>query len=113
MVFCVLLVLSGFLMSVQGDYWPWYAIMAGFALVPCAAGPRWYRIAGFCALALSIALIASDYKAGRAFRLQLERVRNQAVKVHSTNGEPIDSANWSQPTGSVTNPTSSAAGSRR
>ena len=33
LVFCVLLVLSGFLMSVQGDYWPWYAIMAGFALV--------------------------------------------------------------------------------
>src|SRR2546421_12993656 len=108
-VFCVLLLLSGFLMSVPGDYWPWYAIMSAFALVPCAAGQRWYRLAGFGALALSVALIASDYKAGREFRLRLERLHNQAVKVDPTNGEPDGPAKGSQPIRSETNRTSGAA----
>ena len=96
-------------MSVPGGYWPWYAIMSAFALVPCAAGQRWYRLAGFGALALSVALIASDYKAGREFRLRLERLRNQAVKVDPTNGEPDGPANGSQPIRSETNRTSGAA----
>jgi hypothetical protein len=31
-VFVVLLVLSAFLLSVAGDYWPWYAVMSAFAV---------------------------------------------------------------------------------
>ena len=112
-VFCVLLLLSGFLMSVPGDHWPWYAIMSAFAFVPCAAGQRWYRLAGFGALALSIALIAWDYKAGREFRLRLERLSDQAMKLAPTNGEPDGATNWSQPIRSATNSASSAADRRR
>src|SRR5947207_11023022 len=96
-VFCALLLLSAFLMSAPGGSWPWYAIMSAFALVPCAAGQRWYRLAGFGALALSIGLIASDYKAGREFRLRLERLRSQNVKVNPTNAEPAGAAKGRHP----------------
>ena len=37
-VFAVLLVLSGFLLSVAGDYWPWFAVMSVFAVVPLVVG---------------------------------------------------------------------------
>jgi purine-cytosine permease-like protein len=67
-VFVVLLVLSGFLLSVAGEYWPWYAVMAVFAVVPLVVGPRYYRLLGAVALVLSVILIVSDYAAGKRFR---------------------------------------------
>ena len=59
-VFVVMLVLSGFLLSVAGEYWLWYAITAAFAVVPIVVGPRRYRIMGAIGLALSVVLIVSD-----------------------------------------------------
>ena len=74
-VFVVLLVLSAFLMSVEGDYWPWYAVMSVFAVVPLVVGPRHYRIMGAVALVLSGALIVSDITAGRRFHSQHPEIR--------------------------------------
>ena len=64
-VFVVLLMLSGLLKSVAGEYWPWYAVMAVFAIVPLVVGPRHYRLLGAVALVLSVILIVSDYAAGK------------------------------------------------
>ena len=67
-VFVVLLVLSVLLLSVAGDYWPWYAVMSVFAVVPLAISPGRYRAIGGIALALSVVLIVGDIAAGRHFR---------------------------------------------
>jgi hypothetical protein len=72
-VFVVLLVLSAFLMSVDGDYWPWYAVMSVFAAVPLVVGPRRYRIMGTIALLISGALIVGDIAAGRRFHSPTSR----------------------------------------
>ena len=83
-VFTVLLVLSAFLLSVDGDYWPWYAFMALFAIVPLGLGPRRYRILGGIALSLSGALIISDIKAGRVFQESIDRLRAKQSHSHTT-----------------------------
>jgi hypothetical protein len=67
-VFVVLLVVSGFLLSVAGDWWPWYAVMAVFASIPVVIGPGHYRVLGAVALLLSIVLIVSDINAGKHFQ---------------------------------------------
>jgi hypothetical protein len=74
-VFVVLLVLSTFLLSVAGDYWPWYEVMSVFAAVPLAIGPGRYRLIGGIALALSVALIVGDIAAGRHFRARHPEIR--------------------------------------
>jgi len=73
-VFVVLLVLSAFLLSVAGEYWPWYTVMAVFAIVPLVVGPRRYRLIGAVALLLSVILIVSDYAAGKRLREQRDRI---------------------------------------
>jgi len=83
-VFTLLLVLSAFLISVDGDYWPWYAFMALFAVVPLALGPRWYRILGAAALALSGILIISDIKAGKVFQESLDQLRAKRSDAQTT-----------------------------
>jgi len=67
-IFAVLLVLSAFLLSVAGDYWPWYSVMAFFAAVPVVVGPYRYRIFGAIAFVLSLVLIFVDIEAGKHFR---------------------------------------------
>ena len=67
-VFALLLVMSGFLLALPGDYWPWYTVMSAFAAVPLAAGPNRYRLMGALALALSVVLIVTDKAAGKNFR---------------------------------------------
>lgn len=67
-VFVLLLVLSGFLMSIPGHYWPWYAIMSAFAVVPLVLGPGRYRIMGAIALILSGSLIVCDITEGKHYR---------------------------------------------
>lgn len=67
-VFALLLVLSGFLLSFAGDYWPWYTVMSVFTVVPLVVGPSRYRVMGAIALVLSGVLIASDIAAGRHLR---------------------------------------------
>jgi len=74
-VFVVLLVLSAFLLSVAGDYWPWYAVMSAFAVVPLVVGPGRYRLIGEIALVLSGVLIVSDIAAGRHFRARHPEIR--------------------------------------
>jgi len=74
-VFVVLLFLSAFLMSVDGDYWPWYAVMAAFAAVPLIVGPRRYRVIGAVSLVLSGALIVSDIAAGRELYAKHPEIR--------------------------------------
>ena len=74
-VFVVLLVFSAFLQSVAGDYWPWYAIMSAFAVVPLVVGPRRYRLVGAFALVLSGVLIISDIVEGRHFRARNPEIR--------------------------------------
>ena len=74
-VFVGLLVLSGFLLSVAGDYWPWYAVMSVFAVVPLVVGPVRYRVMGAIALVLSGVLSASDIAAGRHFRARHPEIR--------------------------------------
>ena len=74
-VFAVLLALSFFLLSVAGDYWPWYAVMSAFAVVPLVVGPRRYRVLGAIALVLSGVLISSDIAAGRQFHARHPEIR--------------------------------------
>jgi hypothetical protein len=74
-VFVVLFVLSAFLLSVAGDYWPWYAVMSAFAVVPLVVGPGRYRLIGAIALVLSGVLIVSDIAAGRQFHAQHPEIR--------------------------------------
>jgi hypothetical protein len=74
-VFVVLLVSSAFLLSVAGDYWPWYAVMSVFAVVPLVVGPRRYRFVGAIALVLSGVLIAGDIAAGKRFHEQHPEIR--------------------------------------
>jgi hypothetical protein len=75
-VFVVLLVLSGGLLSVPGNSWPWYVVMSPFAIVPLVVGPGRYRLLGAIALVVSGVLIAGDITAGAHFRArhpQLQR----------------------------------------
>ena len=74
-VFAVLLVLSAFLLSVAGDYWPWYVIMSVFAVVTIVVGPGRYRVIGVIALVLSVGLIVSDISAGKRLRAQHPEIR--------------------------------------
>jgi hypothetical protein len=67
-VFVAVLLLSGFLLSVPGDSMGWYAVMALITIVPIVKGPRKYRMLGVCALVIALALIVTDYQAGKRFR---------------------------------------------
>lgn len=79
-VFVVLLVLSFFLLSVVGDFWPWYAVMSAFAVVPLVAGPRRYRLFGAIALALSGFLMVNDIAVGMHLRARVSEERQQATR---------------------------------
>ena len=109
-VYGVLLVLSFFLLSVPGNYWPWYAVMLPFAVVPLCCGPRRYRVAGAIALTAAGLLIVEDLAAGKLFRQKKQRMKAAWAQ---KNGEQDGAANGSQPIRSQTNSTPGAAGSRR
>ena len=76
-VFVVLLVLSGFLLSVAGDYWPWYSVMSIFAVVPVFVGPNRFRIFGVVALLLSVYLIFGDIESGKHHRQKMQQIRDR------------------------------------
>src|SRR5207249_3583278 len=111
--YLVLLLLSGFLLSTPGDYWPWYAVTGTCAAVAIVAGPLWHRLIGCACAAMAVGLILWDLQAGAAFHERLARIRNDAMRVSATNGEPGGAANRSQPVGLETNRASAAAGSGR
>jgi len=81
-LFVVLLVLSGGLLSVAGRYWPWFLVMSGFAIIPLVVGPSRYRIWGAAALGLSVVLMIGDYVAGRHL---LERQHRSSAEVTPPN----------------------------
>ena len=75
-LYVVLLLLSLCLLSVPGDYWFWYVIMAVVTVIPIRAGSRRQSILGLICLAFSIALIISDVVEGKEYndrRLKLKR----------------------------------------
>jgi hypothetical protein len=111
--YLALLFLAGFVLSVPGNYWPWYAATGACAAVAAVLGPRWYRAAGVCGTALAVWLIVGDFEAGVVFREKMARVRAQAASARSTNSEPGSAASRSQLVGSQTNVTSASAGSSR
>jgi hypothetical protein len=80
-VFVVLMILSGFLLSTAGNYWSWYAMAAIFAFPPLVLGPRRYGFFGATALILSIVLIAGDIAEGQRFRKMI-RKRREHFAVH-------------------------------
>jgi hypothetical protein len=112
-VLIVLLVLSGFLLSIPGEYWPWLVITGGCGVVSTVLGTRWYRIAGIAGTALCLGLIVWDVKAGVEYRKRFERLRSKTGGTVATNGESVGSANRSQPVHSEPNQASASAGSRR
>ena len=85
-VFAVMLVLGGFLLSVAGEYWPWFAVTAIFGAVPVVIGPRKHRLIGAGALILSLLLIIGDYQAGKRFRAKLHRAPAAQSSVQTTEG---------------------------
>jgi hypothetical protein len=60
LVFAMVMATSMLLLSVAGDYWPWYAMGGIFAGVPLVVGPSRYRLLGALAACLSVALIIRD-----------------------------------------------------
>src|ERR1043166_828962 len=81
--FIVLLVLSAFLLSVPGDYWPWYAVVSAFAVVALVFGPGRYRLWGAIALVLSGLLIVSDIAAASSFMQGIQRFDDDAAHYYA------------------------------
>ena len=82
-VFTVLFVMSFFLLSAAGDYWPWYAVTAAIAVVPVVVGPLRYRLIGTAALALSLVLIIGDYGMGKQRRARQQSASATPTICHS------------------------------
>ena len=58
--------------------------MTIFAIPPLFAGPRLYRILGAVALLAGIMLIIFDYRAGKSFSDDIEKVPKQYQDISST-----------------------------
>jgi hypothetical protein len=65
-------------LSVAGDYWPWYLGAAIIATVPIVNGPARYRVLGTAALVLSLVLTWLDYSGGQR-RHQSRRPRTDQL----------------------------------
>jgi phosphotransferase system glucose/maltose/N-acetylglucosamine-specific IIC component len=74
-VYAVLLILSGFLMSAAGGSVGWFCIMGFFAIPPIVAGPKRYKILGIIAFLIAIVLAATDYHAGKRIHDRREEIR--------------------------------------
>ena len=71
-IYAVLLILSGFLMSAPGDRVGWFCIMGIFAIPPIVAGLKRYQVLGIIALLIAIAAVVTDYHAGKLMQERLE-----------------------------------------
>jgi hypothetical protein len=83
-VYAILFLLSLMLLSVPGNYWPWYLIMSGVATIPIIFGPNRYRIFGVLALIFSIILVVGDIQSGKTFHAKIQRIR----EAHSLTNSP-------------------------
>jgi hypothetical protein len=82
-VYAILFLLSLMLLSVPGDYWPWYLIMGGVAIAPVILGPNRYRFWGSLALILSVVLVVGDIQSGKTFRAKMLRIREAHTLTNS------------------------------
>ncbi len=71
----VMLLAGGCLLSVPGDYWPWFMYMSFVACVPLILGPRWYRLYGAIALTFASFLILGDIGAGAHWQEKMWRIK--------------------------------------
>jgi hypothetical protein len=83
-IYVILFLLSLMLLSVPGDYWPWYLIMSGVAIMPIFFGPNRYRIWGSMALVFSVVLVFGDFQSGKTFHAKMQRIR----EAHSLTNSP-------------------------
>ncbi len=63
-LYALLMVVSCCLLSMPGEYYPFFMGAAGLAVVPVLVGPPLYRIVGILALVLAIVLIVFDLIVG-------------------------------------------------
>ena len=82
-VYVIWFLLSLMLLSVPGDYWPWYLIMSGVSIVPVIVGPKRYRIFGALALVFSVFLVFGDIQSGKTFHAKMERIRQAHTLTNS------------------------------
>jgi len=87
-VYAILFLLSLMLLSVPGDYWPWYLIMSGVSIVPVIVGPKFYRILGALTLCFSVLLIVGDIQSGKTHRTKMERLMERVRQAHSLTNSP-------------------------
>ncbi len=83
----ILFAMSCCLMSLPGDFWPWYAVMAVVAAVPMVrVGRRWQRILGAVAFAFSIFLIVMDIRDGSAWEKKRAERKAQWLSSQTNSG---------------------------
>ena len=85
--------LSLFLLSVPGDYWPWYVVMVPFSVVPLCFARRWYRVTGGVAFLLAVILIVGDVQSGKTHRQRIQRMKAAVTEKKS---EPAEAPNERQ-----------------
>ena len=77
------LVLSGVVAAVPGEYWPLFAVAGCGALVASLAGRGKCRIAGVCITVLVACLIAGDVREGVAYRNKMKKREEQRRKIEA------------------------------
>jgi hypothetical protein len=82
MVYLVMLLAGGCLLSVPGEYWPWYMYMSFVASVPLIYGPHWFRLYGAIALTLASVLILSDIRAGAHWQEKMQHIKTAIQHSH-------------------------------
>ncbi len=82
-VYVILFLLSLMLLSVPGDYWPWYLVMSGVAIIPVILGPNRYRFWGSLALVFSVVLVVGDIQSGKTFHAKIQRIRDAHTLTNS------------------------------
>jgi hypothetical protein len=79
-VYMVLLVLSGFLMSTAGGRVVWFCVMGLSSLPALVAGPRKYRVLGIVALLAAMAMAGMDYYMGRRDMAEIRGMMEEPPK---------------------------------
>ncbi len=99
-VFAVMVLLGAFQLSVPGNYWPWFATVTPFTILPIIIGPRVYRLAGVAGLALAAVLVSGDLQAGKLYR---QKMRSKLPATHENGATGVNTNQAGQPAASQTN----------
>lgn len=89
------LVLSGLVAAVPGEYWQIFAVAGCGALVAALAGRGKCRIAGVCITVLVACLIAGDIREGAEYR---NKVKKRAEQRRNIEADNTSDAGREQPT---------------